>query len=219
VSRQYATAHIERRRRTTSTHKGKKELRWVTTVCFLLLFAGVCFPLWRSYRSFVVSTERGRVEVSLSGGDRVAAAGAASMDRTNPSIDLVFALDGIPTKEVPIQPDDKVATVHVVVRNTSAIDIRNARIEIHSSAPIRPASNDEVLLSDRDIGMNVSSIPSYARARQEIDLGVQMSVWDRGTRGGLYVTVVGDNLPRYPAVSKVEFVEKRSAANSPGGVR
>ena len=219
VARQYATAHTERRRRTTSTHKGKKELRWVTTVCFLVLFAGVCFPLSRSYRNFVLSTERGRVEVSLSGGERLVAAGAPLMDRTNHSTDLVFALDGIPTEEVPIERNDKVATVHVVVRNVSAIDVRNARIEIHSNASIRPASSGEVPLSDKDIGVNVSSLPSYRRAQQELDLSVRMTVWERGRQGGLYVTVAGDNLPKYPAVSKVEFVEKRSAAPSATDLR
>ena len=223
ASRQYATAHRERRRHSSSTHSGKKELRWFTTVCFLLLFAAVCLPLTRSYRHFVASAERGWVEVYLWGGERVVAAGAPLMDRTNHSTDLVFALEGIPAAEVPIEHNDKVATVHVVVRNTSAIEIRNARIEIHSNAPIRPASSEEVQLSDKDIGVNTLSLPPYGRTQKEFDFSVQMTVWGQGKQGGLYVTVVGENLPRYPAVARVEFVEKRSvmsrAANLPVGVR
>src|ERR1700712_1618714 len=167
VSHEYTRTRPDRRRFGVKLRKGKKSVRRTLTACFVALFFVVLLGMAMTMKAPRPVNNRARLDIYLSDGVETRTRPAPALPRSVKSRSLVFALANVPMKEVRIHHSDTSATIQVVLRNMSAADVKNARVEISSNTPIIPADGSTVALSKTEVGAHTGVITPYSQTKEE----------------------------------------------------
>jgi len=215
VSHQYAERRGERRNR--KLRSSKRNLRWALVGCTTVLFAVADAQFFRTFDDHLARMGQMRVVVFISDNEnnRTRALSAPVMEHADSSKDMMFALEGIPTRDVTARNSDRSTVVNVVVRNTSDLEIENAHILIESNVPIKGAGAQLTSISETGLTADVDDLPAFRRSGAERVFPVEIPVTGMRVRAGLFVTVMADDLHPYAAAAKV-IVTKRETDPSSG---
>lgn len=204
--RRTSSKYGEHERRTARAREKENNYLWLTTAVLALLFLGADRKLFASYKLHSIK-KQARVEVFLSGTARLKAKPVPFQDRPDRSIDMLFALTGVPSKNIVLGGEEKSVPIDIVVRNASGITIRNAHIKIDSNVAILGKTEGLNRLSVTELRGNVAEMrPSIGTSDEQI-FSVQIPVPDYTTQAALLVTIEGENLKPFAAAGKVLFVK------------
>jgi hypothetical protein len=204
----------KQRRRRTPRRRNKKQ-RWTAAACSALVVLGVDGKILTTYKARTTRREQGEMQVFVADTQRTAAMKVPVLERPEDTKDMMFALMGVPDKEVFIQKGDKSMKVDVLLRSTYAMSIRNVHVQIDSNVPIKAAAPELTSTGETELIGELPDIPAGGKTVQVYSLPVEVSVPAYQNKAGLLVTVVGDNIKPYAAAARIVFVSKPAVGQLP----
>jgi hypothetical protein len=209
---EYAQANPERRKR--RLRSSKRMERWLVVCASAVVFSAIAAEFFLSYRDQLSKSQQAHLQVFLmdTGKSRTRALSRPVSNQSRAYKEMMFAMVGIPTRNVTIRDSDRSMIANVVIRNSGEFEIENAHIMISSNVPIKAASPQVVQVAETELRTEVDDLPAFRRTGTDTVIPVEIAVSQSNVRAGLSVTILGDGVNPYAAAVNVVIVKKPDAA-------